>query len=273
MRGTDPTGFRNEIDCLWDHGSGGSCEWGTQDTFLNPIKSDDSKNSSGSGIKLRISDAASSSSLSGDLSAGVILPGLTVADWNSHAPGDNGLDSNNSGLSAQFTNPAGVPFTDRAPKSLEKIRAQNPQLVKYENDIWEQSQSTWLGGLLGFGRPAHEEALVVYQHVKTGDLKYDLSYKSVFVKKTGLYNRIPMPLVVPAPADHTLLLVEHTHPWPYTFGVKGGVMQGPSVDDDKMAKSNPQAYFVVQAQPPLGGDKQYFYFGPKVSEMTKEVAK
>jgi hypothetical protein len=166
-------------------------------------------------------------------------------------------------LNAEFTNNRGVPFRDTIPKELAEARKNNPELGRLEDQIWKDSQGTLLNGFLGIGEKPKEQSLVVYINNKDGSLLYDRQYNSVFNPKTGEYSTIPLPKIVPAPEGYRLFLLEHTHPWVFSFGVASGPVRGPSPADALWAKNNPGAYHAVQVQPPADYPKQIYYYGPK----------
>lgn len=141
------------------------------------------------------------------------------------------------------------PYGTEAPAELVALRAAHPELVKWEDQIWSKS--------LALGK---EVALIVFVNVETGTLRPQMVLAS---DKNP--NFIPMPRTIVPPKGYSLVLVEHTHPFPYRFGVVPGYMRGPSPGfDSGVMRENPGAFHVIQAVTPLQSvPRQWFYYGAK----------
>jgi RHS repeat-associated protein len=176
-----------------------------------------------------------------------------------------GTNAEGTGLDANFGSKE-RPYSNDEPATLRALRSNNPELVSYENKIWDDSQSQGLGGFLGYGRRAIEHALVVYENLKDGSLSYDSQYKGRLDPKTGEYSRIDLPLSLERDG-YKLLLVEHTHPFRSKFegsvSAYSGALRGPSPADIGLANQYPQAFHVIQGQTPVSGAREFLYYGKK----------
>lgn len=157
-------------------------------------------------------------------------------------------------LDANFNNEAGAFSTD-TPPGLEALRAANPELAQRENQIWENSQPVGFWDSL-FGN-SKEQALIVYQNRSDGSLIYDLRYKASSSNyKVSLKG-------LSAPRGYDIVLIEHTHPFTFSLGLCAFkcIARGPSPADWNAAKAHPNAYNVIQAQPPANLPREFEYYG------------
>ncbi len=173
-------------------------------------------------------------------------------------------------------NPFGIFNLDVAPPALVELRQRYPEIVKWENRIWNQSlpdTSLSLNTEFPFvhliTRPGREYGFVAYQNSKDGSLFIEPLFPGLN-PATGRSDMINLPKRVAETGQfikpgYTTLLIEHTHPFPYSFGnqIGSGYARGPSGPDFRLSYRNPTAISVVQALAP-GGGRQFFYFGPKL---------
>jgi hypothetical protein len=143
------------------------------------------------------------------------------------------------------------PFTEEAPAGLTALREANPELVTNENAIWEDSKG-WFGTEIG----AKEHALVVYENLTDGRLRYE------FYAAGGDSSFVSLPDRLPTPDGYKVALVEHTHPHAYGFGnsALSRPVRGPSPSYMQVAGDYPGAFHVIQAKTPAN-TRQYFYYG------------
>ncbi|MCB1597284.1 MAG: hypothetical protein KDI87_06195 [Gammaproteobacteria bacterium] len=143
------------------------------------------------------------------------------------------------------------PFTDDAPAGLAALREANPELVANENRLWEDSKG-WFGTEIG----AKEHALVAYESLTDGSLKYE------FYAAGSNSDFVGLPSSLPKPKGYRVALVEHTHPRAWSFGNRAyrNYVQGPSTNDMQVAGDYPGAFHVIQGKTPLGV-REFIYYG------------
>lgn len=162
-------------------------------------------------------------------------------------------------------------FTETPPAWLMRLRQQHPGLVAKERWIWEQSLelgSPWLldsvEKYFRKVRPAREHSVLVYQNDDKRTLRFDTRFKGELDPKTGRYDTIYFPRTgLPVVAGHRLIIVEHTHPDPYGFGVAAGprTVKGPFDADQLLARIRPDILYIIQAMMPEYQGRQWFYYG------------
>lgn len=109
-----------------------------------------------------------------------------------------------------------------------------------------------------------EQGLVVYQHIETGELKFDRSAVPVFNRKHGRFDSTRFP-PLDTSAGYRVLLIEHTHPWAFTYGSFCWPCygRGPSKADFEAAKDisrrHPGVFHVIHAVDYWGDDEFYYY--------------
>jgi hypothetical protein len=173
-----------------------------------------------------------------------------------------GTDTYEEGLSESFQNSAGEYTTD-APPEVIALRQTQPNFVTQEDQIWAASQPK---GLLGsiFGIGAQERSLIVYQNIADGSLKFDTHYVGTWNPDTGAYDRIRLPNDIPVPSGYRLLVIEHTHPFPFCMGcMRGGYARGPSEFDQTTAAHYPNTFSIIRALMPANLGNEFEYYGPK----------
>lgn len=165
---------------------------------------------------------------------------------------------------------------DIAPPGLEEMRRRHPGIKRWEEWAWRRSQDlddVWLSWKFPFVhfkyRPAKEHGFVAFESLRDGSFSYQPLWPQQN-PSTGDWMMIKKPpnadgeWRITKPGYRTVI-INHVHGIPYGSGVRPGKrpIRGPSREDQGTAKRNPDAYSVLQARTPTG-DRQYFYFGPRV---------
>lgn len=179
-----------------------------------------------------------------------------------------GIDSSTIlGLSAAASavSKEGGGYTDSAPAELALLRRSHPELVAAEARLDNMSRPVTLWEKFwGIGREAGFLAYASNSDPQAA-LVIDYIY-SIMNPTTGYYDYIPAPEtgVFPEKLGYTLVVVEHSHPFPACFSTSclrpGGHAPWPSRGDRVLAATNPGAFFVVNRP----GPSDYYYFGSRV---------
>lgn len=165
---------------------------------------------------------------------------------------------------------------DVAPLGLQEMRQRHPEIKQLEQWAWDASQDPddfWVDGKFPFlhheVRPPREHGFVAFESLKDGSFSYQRLGPELDPRADN-WNMIKKPPNADSKwritkPGHRTMIVEHVHGIPYqrNWPWEDKVVRGPSEHDFGTAYSNPDAYSVVQAVP-SPGERQYFYFGPRL---------